>query len=142
MTSEQKKIVEDEYLDENNEPRTRQYDVETGEVHEDEARDPKFIDIAMGLGLQLCTSAQSAMGRMNPVVLVVALIAVYVLCLNIGDPVVNSIDNQGICLLEMRDFNGLAPTFRELELEDIVDRIHKCGRAFEVDTSRLAVAGK
>ena len=139
MTSEQRKIVEDEYLDENNEPQPRRYDVETGEALED---DTKFIDIAMGLGLQLCVSAQSAMGRMNPVVLVVALIAVYVMCLNVGDPVVNSIDNQGICLLEMRDFNGLAPTFRELELEDIVDRIHKCGRAFEVDTSRLTVAGK
>ena len=141
MTSEQKKIIEDEFIDDNGDIHQRQYDEETGEVEVLED-DTKFIDIAMGLGLQLCVSAQSAMGRMNPVVLVVALIAVYVMCLNVGDPVVNSIDNQGICLLEMRDFNGLAPTFRELELEEIVDRIHKCGRAFEVDTSRLAVAGK
>jgi hypothetical protein len=141
VTSEQKKIIEDEFIDDNGDIHQRQYDEETGEVEVLED-DTKFIDIAMGLGLQLCVSAQSAMGRMNPVVLVVALIAVYVMCLNVGDPVVNSIDNQGICLLEMRDFNGLAPTFRELELEEIVDRIHKCGRAFEVDTSRLAVAGK
>lgn len=141
MTSEQRKIIEDEFIDDNGDIHQRQYDEETGEVEVLED-DTKFIDIAMGLGLQLCVSAQSAMGRMNPVVLVVALIAVYVMCLNVGDPVVNSIDNQGICLLEMRDFNGLAPTFRELELEEIVDRIHKCGRAFEVDTSRLAVAGK
>jgi hypothetical protein len=141
VTSEQRKIIEDEFIDDNGDIHQRQYDEETGEVEVLED-DTKFIDIAMGLGLQLCVSAQSAMGRMNPVVLVVALIAVYVMCLNVGDPVVNSIDNQGICLLEMRDFNGLAPTFRELELEEIVDRIHKCGRAFEVDTSRLAVAGK
>ncbi len=140
MTSQEKKIVEDEYLNENNETHTRQYDEDTGEVYY--TSELTWTETIVDLCKTLCAATQLGLAKMNPVVMVALLIATYVLCLNVGDPVVNSIDNQGICLLEMRNFNGLTPTFQELELEEIVDRIHKCGRAFDVDTSRLTVASK
>lgn len=84
---------------------------------------------------KICSASHERMTLANPIAFCAGLLFVGLFLMWIGNPTVNVIENQGLCLLPMRDAPGANSS-----PEDILEGLKKCGVAFDIDLSELSVA--